>query len=37
VGPDRHRGTLIMLPVVVFSLAVRRDLVRGLTAGATKG
>jgi multiple sugar transport system permease protein len=30
-------GTMIMLPVVVFSLLVRRYLVRGLTAGALKG
>jgi multiple sugar transport system permease protein len=30
-------GTLIMLPVVVFSLLVRKYLVRGLTAGAVKG
>src|SRR5262245_9720742 len=30
-------GTMIMLPVVVFSLLVRRYLIRGLTAGALKG
>jgi multiple sugar transport system permease protein len=30
-------ATLIMLPVVAFSLAVRRYLIRGLTAGAVKG
>jgi len=30
-------GTLIMLPVVVFSLAVKKYLVSGLTAGAIKG
>ncbi|MHB1414003.1 MAG: carbohydrate ABC transporter permease [Chloroflexota bacterium] len=30
-------GTLVMLPVVVFSLLVRNYLVRGLTAGAVKG
>jgi multiple sugar transport system permease protein len=30
-------GTLIMLPVVIFSLLVRRYLIRGLTAGAIKG
>jgi multiple sugar transport system permease protein len=30
-------GTLIMLPVVIFSLLVRRYLIRGLTAGALKG
>lgn len=29
-------GTLVMLPVVIFSLAVRNYLVRGLTAGGTK-
>jgi multiple sugar transport system permease protein len=30
-------GTLVMLPVVVFSFIVRRYLVTGLTAGALKG
>jgi multiple sugar transport system permease protein len=30
-------ATMIMLPVVVFALAVRRYLIRGLTAGALKG
>ena len=30
-------GTLIMLPVVAFSFAVRKYLIRGLTAGAVKG
>ena len=30
-------GTLVMLPVVVFSLLVRKYLVSGLTAGAVKG
>lgn len=30
-------GSLIMLPVVVFSLLVRKYLIRGLTAGAVKG
>ena len=30
-------GTLVMLPVVVFSLIVRNYLVRGLTAGGLKG
>jgi multiple sugar transport system permease protein len=30
-------GTLVMLPVLVFSLAVRRFLISGLTAGAVKG
>ncbi|MHB1134333.1 MAG: carbohydrate ABC transporter permease [Chloroflexota bacterium] len=30
-------GTLVMLPVVIFSLLVRNYLVRGLTAGAVKG
>jgi multiple sugar transport system permease protein len=30
-------GTLVMLPVLLFSFVVRRFLVRGLTAGALKG
>jgi multiple sugar transport system permease protein len=30
-------GTLVMLPVVIFSLLVRNYLVRGLTAGGLKG
>jgi multiple sugar transport system permease protein len=30
-------GTLVMLPVLVFSVVVRNYLVRGLTAGALKG
>jgi multiple sugar transport system permease protein len=30
-------GTLVMLPVVVFSMLVRNYMVRGLTAGAVKG
>lgn len=30
-------GTMVMLPVVLFSLLVRNYLVRGLTAGALKG
>ncbi|MCL4465428.1 MAG: carbohydrate ABC transporter permease [Chloroflexi bacterium] len=30
-------GTMVMLPVVMFSLVVRNYLVRGLTAGAVKG
>ena len=30
-------ATMIMLPVVMFALAVRRYLIRGLTAGALKG
>jgi multiple sugar transport system permease protein len=30
-------GTLVMLPVLVFSLLVRRFLISGLTAGAVKG
>jgi multiple sugar transport system permease protein len=30
-------GSLVMAPVLIFSLAVRRYLVRGLTAGAVKG
>jgi len=30
-------GTMVMLPVLVFALLVRRYLVRGLTAGALRG
>ena len=30
-------GTMVMLPVLVFSLVVRRFLISGLTAGAVKG
>jgi multiple sugar transport system permease protein len=30
-------GSLVMAPVLVFSLLVRRYLVSGLTAGAVKG
>jgi multiple sugar transport system permease protein len=30
-------GTLVMLPVLAFSVVVRNYLVRGLTAGALKG
>jgi multiple sugar transport system permease protein len=30
-------GTMIMLPVVLFALLVRRYLIRGLTSGALKG
>lgn len=30
-------GTLILLPVIVFSLLVQKHLVRGMTAGAVKG
>jgi len=30
-------GTMVMLPVVVFSIFVRKYLIRGLTAGAVKG
>ena len=30
-------GTMVMLPVVVFSIFVRKYLIRGLTAGAIKG
>ncbi len=30
-------GTMVMLPVLVFSLFVRRFLINGLTAGAVKG
>jgi multiple sugar transport system permease protein len=29
-------GTLVMLPVIVFTLLVRNYLVRGLTAGGLK-
>ena len=30
-------GTMVMLPVVIFSVFVRKYLIRGLTAGAIKG
>jgi multiple sugar transport system permease protein len=30
-------GTMVMLPVLIFSLVVRRFLISGLTAGAVKG
>ena len=30
-------GTMVMLPVLLFSLIVRRFLISGLTAGAVKG
>jgi multiple sugar transport system permease protein len=30
-------GTMVMLPVLVFSIAVRRFLIHGMTAGAVKG
>jgi multiple sugar transport system permease protein len=30
-------GTMVMLPALVFSIAVRRFLITGLTAGAVKG
>ena len=30
-------GTMVMLPVLFFSILVRRFLVHGLTAGALKG
>jgi multiple sugar transport system permease protein len=33
---DRGGGTLVMLPVVAFTLLVRKYLVRGLTAGGVK-
>jgi multiple sugar transport system permease protein len=36
VGKIAAGGTLVMLPVVVFSVFVRRYLVRGLTAGGVK-
>ena len=36
-GKISAAGTLIMLPVVIFSLLVRKYLIAGLTAGAVKG
>jgi multiple sugar transport system permease protein len=36
-GKSALRGTMIMLPVVLFALLVRRYLIRGLTTGALKG
>jgi ABC-type glycerol-3-phosphate transport system permease component len=30
-------GTLILLPVIVFALAVQRYILRGMTLGAVKG
>ena len=30
-------GTIVMLPVVIFALIVRKYLIRGLMAGAVKG
>jgi multiple sugar transport system permease protein len=36
VEPHRRSGTLVMFPVVVFTVLVRRWLVRGLTAGGLK-
>ncbi|MFS8086523.1 MAG: hypothetical protein ACMG6H_12895 [Acidobacteriota bacterium] len=30
-------GTIVMLPVQVFSIAVRKFLIHGMTAGAVKG
>ncbi len=30
-------GTMVMLPVLVFSIAVRKFLIHGMTAGAVKG
>jgi len=36
-GKITAAASLIMLPVVAFSLAVRKYLIRGLTAGAVKG
>ncbi len=36
-GKIAAAGTMVMLPVLVFSLFVRRYLVRGLTAGALRG
>ena len=37
VGRIAAGGTMIMLPVLVFSFIVRRYLVSGLTGGAIKG
>jgi multiple sugar transport system permease protein len=37
MGQDRAGGSLVMAPVLIFSFAVRRYLVSGLTAGAVKG
>jgi len=37
LGKIAAGGCMIMLPVVAFSLLVRRYLIRGLTAGALKG
>jgi len=36
-GKITAAGTIVMLPVVIFSLLVRNYLVRGLTAGGLKG
>lgn len=36
-GKIASGGVMVMLPVLVFSLAVRKFLVHGLTAGAVKG
>jgi multiple sugar transport system permease protein len=36
-GRTAAGGTMVMLPVLVFSLLVRRFLISGLTAGAVKG
>jgi len=35
-GQIMATGTLIVLPVIIFSLIVSRQLVRGLTMGAIK-
>ena len=35
-GQIMATGTLVALPVIVFSMIVSRQLVRGLTAGAVK-
>jgi multiple sugar transport system permease protein len=35
-GEIMATGTLIVLPVILFSIAVSRHLVRGLTTGAVK-
>ena len=37
MGHDAAGGSLVMAPVLIFSFAVGRYLVSGLTAGAVKG
>lgn len=36
-GKMTAAGTLVMLPVLIFALFIRKLLIRGLTAGAVKG